>query len=152
MARELPLPLTGHCLCGNLRFSVSAPPLAVLYCHCRMCQRAYGGLFSLTGNFPRGGVAWTGVAPKVYRSSPIAVRSHCTECGSPVSFEFDGADYVTLFVGTFDRPELLRPQFHTGIERKIPWVAIDSHLPMERLDDDPEFRAMLERSGWHAPE
>ena len=34
--------LTGGCLCGEVRYRITATPVEALYCHCRMCQRAHG--------------------------------------------------------------------------------------------------------------
>src|SRR5215472_13101113 len=34
--------LSGGCLCGEIRYRISAAPVEALYCHCRMCQRAHG--------------------------------------------------------------------------------------------------------------
>jgi hypothetical protein len=31
--------LEGACLCGDIRYRVTAPPSEVVYCHCRMCQK-----------------------------------------------------------------------------------------------------------------
>src|SRR5262249_12083447 len=30
------------CLCGQIRYRITAAPVEALYCHCRMCQRAHG--------------------------------------------------------------------------------------------------------------
>src|SRR5437868_1762960 len=35
-------PLTGGCLCGGVRFEITEPPVAALYCHCTRCQRRSG--------------------------------------------------------------------------------------------------------------
>ena len=37
--------MNGGCLCGTLRYSVSAAPVFQVICHCRMCQKASGGPF-----------------------------------------------------------------------------------------------------------
>ena len=34
--------ITGGCLCGGVRFALSAPPHGAGYCHCTRCQRRTG--------------------------------------------------------------------------------------------------------------
>ena len=36
------LPLTGSCLCGQVRFEVTEPPVGASYCHCTRCQKRTG--------------------------------------------------------------------------------------------------------------
>ena len=36
------LPLTGSCLCGQVRFEVTEPPVSASYCHCTRCQKRTG--------------------------------------------------------------------------------------------------------------
>ena len=36
------LPLTGGCLCGQVRFEVTRPPVMAGYCHCSRCPRRTG--------------------------------------------------------------------------------------------------------------
>ena len=143
--------LTGGCLCGAVRFACSQPPTLVSYCHCRMCQKQTGGLFSVMANFPRAALIWSGSERKLRRSSPLAIRGFCGDCGSPLSFDYDDLDHTSVSVGALDRPERVRPTQHSGIESRIPWVAIDEHLPAERVDDDPDYRALLAKTGWQPP-
>ena len=35
-------PTGGGCLCGNLRYRLSAAPLAAMHCHCDNCRKASG--------------------------------------------------------------------------------------------------------------
>lgn len=140
----------GGCLCGAVRYSTDAEPSMASYCHCRMCQKATGGAFSICANFPTAAVIWSGPR-KLRRSSPFAVRGFCPECGSPLSFQYDDSDHVSINVGTLDNPELVRPGSHGGVESRWSWIHIDEHLPAERTDDDPEYRQALEESGWRPP-
>src|SRR6201981_2297113 len=59
---------TGGCLCGEVRYRITAAPVEALYCHCRMCQRAHGAPV----------VAWlTGPlhAFEIAAGNPVAYRS-----------------------------------------------------------------------------
>ncbi len=50
---QIPDLRTGGCLCGNVRYSVPATPLATVICHCLHCQRQAGSAFSVVAVFPR---------------------------------------------------------------------------------------------------
>jgi hypothetical protein len=143
--------LTGGCLCGAVRFSCDEPPSLVSYCHCRMCQKQTGAPFSVMANFSRDALKWSGKPRKLRRSSPLAVRGFCADCGSPLSFEYGDSDHISVSVGALDHPQRVTPTQHGGIESKIPWVTIDEHLPAERVDDDPDYRALLRQTGWKPP-
>lgn len=142
--------LAGGCLCGAVRFTCAAAPSMVSYCHCRMCQKATGSAFWVSANFDRAAVTWEGER-MTRRSSPLAVRGFCAACGSPLSFEYDDGDHISLSAGAFDEPDALEPMQHGGIESKLAWLNIIDDLPIERTDDDPDYNALLRRTGWSPP-
>ena len=78
--------LTGGCQCGAIRFAVSAPPVKVSICHCRMCQKASGAPFASFADIDRENFTWTRGKPAAFRSSSIAERDFCRECGTPLTF------------------------------------------------------------------
>src|SRR5258708_2636238 len=58
--------LTGGCQCGAVRFRVERLGGAAI-CHCRMCQKAFGGFFGpLVSGY---GVVWTRNEPDYFQSS-----------------------------------------------------------------------------------
>jgi len=69
MGSEARIPVTGGCLCGAVRYESAAPPNLVGFCHCRMCQKAYGGLFAIFADFPGDAFRFTSGEPRYYRSS-----------------------------------------------------------------------------------
>lgn len=144
------LPIEGGCLCGRVRFQARAAASHVSYCHCRMCQKATGGPFSVTANFPRNEVTWQG-EPVRRRSSPFSVRGFCGECGTPLLFEYDDSPHVCIAVGAFDDPEPLRPLEQGGIESRLSWAVVPEGLPSERCDDDPDYRRLVRETGWTPP-
>ena len=53
------LPWDGGCLCGVVRFRVSAPPLLTMACHCTGCQKLSASAYSLIIAVPSDGFAVT---------------------------------------------------------------------------------------------
>ena len=73
--------MTGGCQCGRVRYSVEIDSDDAYLCHCRMCQRATGGVSIAFRNARRNQVTWER-EPDRYRSSPIARRAFCSACGA----------------------------------------------------------------------
>ncbi len=132
--------LSGGCQCGRIRYRGEVSD-KVHYCHCRMCQRAFGNVFATLVPMAAGSFRWLLDAPKYYQSSHIARRGFCAECGTPLSFEDIGNTTHSLCVslGSLDHPELLPPVIHYGVESQLPWLHIDDGLPRERTEDDAAF-------------
>jgi len=142
--------ITGGCLCGAVRYEVSQlPDEDIGYCHCRMCQKALGGLFGcfviFTGAEQTKTFQFTRGEPKLYRSSARAERGFCAECGTPLLFRDTKAVAVTM--GSLDHPEDFTPKSHSGIESQVPWLKIDDELPRWRTDDDPYVTRSTEVAG-----
>ncbi len=38
--------ITGSCLCGNVKYSISGKVGDIVHCHCKTCQKAHGSAFS----------------------------------------------------------------------------------------------------------
>jgi hypothetical protein len=129
-------PLTGGCLCGHVRFEATPDHREGYYCHCRMCQLAFGNTRVPYVNVGKSEVRWTAGEPATYASSKIARRGFCANCGTPLSFEFIDSDRMDLSVGSLDDPSAVHPTEHVGVESRIKaWHAPDG-LPESRLDDN----------------
>ena len=124
----------GGCQCGRIRYSVNAEPRETYLCHCRMCQRATGGVSIAFANFDRADIAWES-EPDWYASSPIAKRPFCSACGTPLGFRFnEDSETMDLTVGSFDDPSGFVPKHHFGAE-SIHEAWLDTgHLPRYRTD------------------
>jgi hypothetical protein len=132
------LPVTGGCLCGAVRFECTEPPVEGYYCHCTICQRAYGGLFSATVRVPGSGFRFTKGEPKYYGATNLAKRAFCADCGSAMPFFYKGSRNVWIKIGSLDHPEDWpmtkdaswgqSAHFHT--DTKIPWETISDGLPL----------------------
>ena len=123
--------LTGGCQCGAIRFALSAPPLKVSICHCRMCQKASGAPFAAFADIDRADFAWTRGAPATFRSSSIAERDFCGACGTPLSFRRIDGPRIEIMTGAFDRPDRVVPTLQVGSESRLGWVVAIANLPSQ---------------------
>jgi hypothetical protein len=120
----------GGCLCGKVRFRVSAPALDTGYCHCRMCQRNTGAPVVAWATFPAASFSWISGQPGTYASSTEAKRSFCATCGSYLVFE--GAAFpgeISVNTATLDAPESFPPRKHIFAGTRIPWLHVADDLP-----------------------
>jgi hypothetical protein len=127
--------LEGGCLCGRVRYRASPEHRAGYYCHCRMCQLAFGNTRAAYFNLRKSDVQWLG-APAYYASSKIARRGFCSHCGTPLSFEFLDSDRMDLSVGSLDEPAAMKPTEHFAVESRIAAWHVPDGLPESRLDSN----------------
>ena len=127
-------PLHGGCLCGRVRYEARPTHRDGYYCHCRMCQLAFGNTRASFFNLRKDQVRWLNGPPAYYASSKIARRGFCGHCGTPLSFEFLDGENIDLSVGSLDDPDQLRPTEHFGVETRIAGWHMDDGLPGSRLD------------------
>jgi hypothetical protein len=133
---------TGGCQCGKVRYRTQVDPSAAYLCHCRMCQRATGGVSIAFVGVKWADTSWDG-EPDWYQSSPIARRPFCAGCGTPLGFRFlEGSENMDLTIGSFDDPSDFTPKHHFGAE-SIHEAWIDtSALPRYRTD---EYDVLIEK-------
>lgn len=127
--------MTGGCLCGRVRYTVEADPDEAYLCHCKMCQRATGGVAAAFAGVRQADVQWQG-EPDWFDSSPIAQRPFCSHCGTPLGFRFrDGTDKMDLTIGSFDDPSVFQPKHHFAVESLHEAWIDTSALPRHRAAD-----------------
>jgi hypothetical protein len=124
---------TGGCQCGAVRYALYAMPEGSV-CHCRMCQKATGGMFAALAKIDKADLAWTRGQPAAFASSPAACRDFCAACGTPLTFRFLEAPHMEVTAGSLDRPELAPPRLNFGVESRLPFIA---DLVPGRLPDQP---------------
>ncbi|MFN3820231.1 GFA family protein [Blastomonas sp.] len=134
----------GGCHCGAVRFAIEvasegddAPRTAL--CHCADCRRCAGAPV----------VGWTAVpsstftvlqgTPTVYRSSELAERSFCAQCGTGLFYinETVLPGLVDIQTATFDDPQAFPAMAHIQAADAIGWMMQAHELP--RFDRYPEF-------------
>jgi len=131
---DITLPITGACQCGAVQYQLTESPGDVGYCHCRMCQKSQGSIFSVSGEWPREALVVTRGEATWYRSSNVMERGFCGTCGCSLFGLYDGEDTVWVYFGSLDRPENLAPRWHLAVESQMPWCVIADDLPRETCE------------------
>jgi hypothetical protein len=136
----------GGCLCGAVRYEAQPDKPEGYYCHCRMCQLAFGNTRAAFLNLRKDQVRWLGSAPAYYASSKFARRGFCQRCGTPLSFEYHESQRMDLSIGSLDDPAAFKPTMHFGVESRFAaWHAEDG-LPGERIDEQAKIMGFWKAS------
>jgi hypothetical protein len=62
------------------------------------------------------------------RSSPIAERAFCAECGTPLFLQYDDSSDVGLMIGIIDQAAVLTPTYHYDVEGRLPWAEVGHNV------------------------
>ncbi|WP_354700725.1 hypothetical protein DSM112329_01011 [Paraconexibacter sp. AEG42_29] len=136
-------PVHGSCLCGGVRYAVTAPFRRANLCHCSRCRKHSGAAASAQGRVPREGFELIRGADllTVWRPDDGGMaKVFCRTCGSSL-FGGDWPDgpEVSVRLGALDDDPGLQVQFHSFAGAAAPWeVHADDGLP--RFDGPPQPR------------
>jgi len=140
--------LTGGCQCGRVRYAAQLANNEAYFCHCRMCQRATGGVAAAFVSVMKDALTWER-EPDYYASSAIARRPFCSVCGTPLGFDYPDAAKSDLTVGSFDDPSGFVPTSHFGADT-IHEAWLDTRrLPRTRCDEYPSLAARWQKARQH---
>jgi len=122
--------ITGGCLCGRVRYTVTGEPAFSGLCHCRNCQRYTGSAFEALIAFPAASVSVQGeleTYDDTGDSGQPVHRHFCPNCGSGVVNEVDVLPGVMIVLaGTLDDPAAFKPTMDVYWSSAQPWVHTSS--------------------------
>ncbi|WP_337185873.1 GFA family protein [Phenylobacterium sp.] len=121
--------ITGGCQCGAVRFRVDGDLGEASICHCRMCQKATGGLFGPYVGVEVGELIWTRGVRKRFQSSNKVWRGFCEACGTPLTWEHAGG-LTSVMIGALDDPAAARLTVQLGSPSRLACVDDISGLPV----------------------
>lgn len=128
-------PIVGRCQCESVRFELKARPLFTHACHCLVCRRRSGTAFGLSTFILRTDLV---VLSGELRTKQISSRTTvhlCATCDTTIYSE--STRFPTTYVvrgGTFDDPDVVKPDAHIWVKRKHPWIALPDDVPL--FDED----------------
>lgn len=130
MSDTLHAPQHGHCLCGNVTYTVSETPKNASVCHCGQCRRQSGHLWA-SAQVADDAITIKGDTLAWYRASAHAERGFCSACGSFLFWRLDGEDAVSFSLGSLNPPTGLCLEKHIFVADKGDYYAIADDLPQE---------------------
>ena len=126
--------LTGGCLCGAVRYTVDAEPIATRICWCRDCQHLAAGNATVNVVFPSDKVTISGETRDYVSSADSGTVMHrrfCPTCGTPMFSEAESRPHLIIArAGTLDDPAMAEPQSTIWTSSAPHWALIDEALPM----------------------
>jgi hypothetical protein len=122
---------TGGCLCGAIRYRLSAEPLVSRLCWCRNCQYiASNG--TANAIFPSEAIEISGSPAEhvgVADSGNQVRRRFCGRCGTHLFSDSSGRVGLTVVrLGTLDDPSSIRPVGNIWTSSAPRWACLDPAL------------------------
>jgi|ERR1039457_853549 hypothetical protein len=123
----------GGCLCGAVRYTVSAAPIVTRVCWCRLCQYLGAGSGTVNVCFPTDAITIEGQLAdfqSVADSGNKMRRRFCPVCGTQLFSEAEARPHL-IFVraGTLDDREVARPAATIWTDQAPTWACIDARIP-----------------------
>lgn len=129
---------SGHCLCGQVRFALTAEPVSARLCWCRDCQRIAGN-GTANAIFPSESLEVSGdtaAYSRVADSGNTLTRRFCATCGSHLFAESTGRPGFTVVrLGVLDDPSSISPASNIWAASAPAWACLDGTL--ERVEGQP---------------
>jgi hypothetical protein len=133
--------ITGGCLCGQVRFTVSAAPIVTRACWCRVCQYIGAGSGTVNVCFPSAALTVSGELRDyslVADSGNLMHRRFCPTCGTHL-FSAAQARPHLIFVraGALDDPEVAQPAMTIWTSAAPSWACVNEQLPKVERQPPP---------------
>jgi hypothetical protein len=120
---------TGGCLCGAIRYTLTAAPVATRLCWCRDCQYWATGNAAVNIMVPRAALAVEGTPAhweSLADSGRHMRRSFCSTCGTQLFSEArENIEHMVVRVGTLDDADGIVPDIVIWTDSAPAWARID---------------------------
>ena len=124
--------ITGGCLCGAVRYEISAQPIMARMCYCRVCQYFACGNAAVNVAFPSAAVTLTGTLKDYVSTADSGAEMHrrfCPECGVHLTTAAASRPEILMIrTGTLDDPSLITPTAAIWTDSAPRWACIDPAL------------------------
>lgn len=127
--------LSGSCLCGAVKYSITGEVQRFYHCHCRRCRKVTGtGHASNLLVTPESSLTWLAGEELLSRYKvPEAQRFYncfCSRCGSPVPRTVPELDGVLVPAGSLDSEPPVQPGGRIFWDSRVDWSCSGDKLPV----------------------
>lgn len=131
------MPRTGHCHCGEVKFTVIGEPVRMSHCHCNACRRTTGTGHNLQAFFKKDEISITGQTNShdmAADSGNTRTRHFCPTCGSRLFSENSKTpDLMGISIGAFDNSDWFKPVIAVYSSERPVWDYVDPSLEQREL-------------------
>jgi hypothetical protein len=124
--------ITGGCLCGKVRYRVSAAPYVMRVCWCRVCQYLGAGDHTVNLAFPSNAIRIEGTLSdyrSVADSGRVMHRRFCPSCGTHLFSEAEARPHLIIVrAGSLDDREIAKPDANIWTASAPSWACVNASL------------------------
>ena len=108
--------VSGSCLCGSVKYSLSSELNSFYFCHCEQCRKITGSAFAANILAKPTQIEWLKGAEKVRRFDYPGTKSFtkvfCSECGSGLPFLNESGETLYIPAGSLDENPSISPELN----------------------------------------
>lgn len=139
------LPWSAHCLCGQVKMRVSAPPMIAMACHCRACQRLSSGAYSLTLMIPKEGLQILEGEPVIGGLHRAELQhSFCPHCKNWLFTQPQGRPFVNFRPAMLEDSSWVQPYVESCIEDRLPGAVSGAKHSYEGFPPASDYVSLME--------
>ena len=117
-----------NCLCGKIKIKIKGELRPVINCHCSQCLKTHGNFASYTSCDENNIVFIKKNTLKWFKSSKIAKRGFCWNCGASFFYKKLNSDKISIAAGMLKNPTKLKTKANIFTKGKIDYYKLDSKL------------------------
>ena len=119
--------ITGECLCGRVKFSLTHKFRDFYQCHCKQCQQLTGSAFAANLLTALDNIEWVSGSEEVTNyEHPTRVfsKSFCSVCGSALPFINKTRTALVIPAGSLNERPDIDPQANIFKSEEAHWLKI----------------------------
>lgn len=126
-----PTAFEGGCLCRAVRYRAVGNVVSSSLCHCITCRKAAGAPSVGWVVWQESDFSWIGETPSRFASSPGVVRTFCSRCGTPLTYQnaLSAPGTIDVTTASLDNPDAFPPTMEIWTDHKLAWECLNPALP-----------------------